>query len=264
MDPGVNREKAEETVDSEEDLDNDETQNMQPDLTHNSGPTADPGDCRISANVRIVSKHLENNDHDDESDGDLGESSDDSSMSSNEYSEETQVLAPSSSLTPFSMSTSTSADAEADHHDDRHLVTNPPGHCLARLDPDHCHLQLSSLPEMYVDDDPSGTLSDVSPISEYDSSIPNMPLETSCDNAPSDNNSGPRADNDIKFNEITQNMDENTNSNMESNHQTSLVNFQLGPNSSKSSSARKDLIRCHRRESQLCRNFESLILIPAI
>ena len=264
MDPGVNREKAEETVDSEEDLDNDETQNMQPDLTHNSGPTADPGDCRISANVRIVSKHLENNDHDDDSDGDLGESSDDSSMSSNEYSEETQVLAPSSSLTPFSMSTSTSADAEADHHDDRHLVTNPPGHCLARLDPDHCHLQLSSLPEMYVDDDPSGTLSDVSPISEYDSSIPNMPLETSCDNAPSDNNSGPRADNDIKFNEITQNMDENTNSNMESNHQTSLVNFQLGPNSSKSSSARKDLIRCHRRESQLCRNFESLILIPAI
>ena len=136
------------------------------------------------------------------------------------------------------------------------------------LDPDHCHLQLSSLPEMYVDDDPSGTLSDVSPISEYDSGVPDIPLETStCDNAQRDYNSGPKDDNDIKFNEITANADGNTDSNTEFNHQqngqTSLVHFQLGPNSK--CSVRKDLIRRHhQRVSKPCRNFESLILIPAI
>ena len=120
---------------------------------------------------------------------------------------------------------------------------------------------------MYVDDDPSGTLSDVSPISEYDSGVPNLPLETSpCDNTQSDIKSGPRDDNDIKFNEITANGDENTDSNTESNHQqngqTGLVHFQLGPNSK--CSVRKDLIRRHQRVSKPCRNFESLILIPAI
>ena len=239
MVPGANMENRQEAGDSEEDLDNDEILNMQ------SDSTAGAGECRISAEVRIVSKHVKTQ-RVNEIDGDLGESSDDSSLSStfNEYSEDTQIQA--SSLTPFSMSTSSSGEAEADHH---HLVVrNAPGLCLARLDldPDQCPPHLSSLPEMFVDDDPSGTLSDVSPISDHESSIPNMPLE-SCEPTVRDINSEHR-DNDIKFNEITSDTPENAHhhhhsSIMDFNHQNGQnnpVSFQLGPELKPS--ARQDLI----------------------
>ena len=161
----------------------------------------DPAADRLYAEVRIVAKNCEsqNSSGPDCIESGLSdvESSDDSSMSStfNEYSATYQPSRPhlhqdddgwrvknddraaglqandiSDWQTPFSTSSSSGAtDAE---------YVPQSGHYLARLDldPDHC-IQLSSLPEMFVDEDVAATLSDVSPISDYDASITNLPLD---------------------------------------------------------------------------------------
>ena len=107
------------------------------------------GDRKLSAEFRIINNNEELDD----------ESSEDSSMTStvHEDSISDQEDTCQDTLSPPSFSLSTDAE-----------YYQGPGLYLAKLDlnPDH-HLQLSSLPEMFVDEEAS-TLSDVSPISDCD------------------------------------------------------------------------------------------------
>ena len=243
------------------------------DVTHNAD---DPGNCcetlqnivdetleekrKLSAEIRIIK-----NTEDEE------EVSEDSSMTST-LSDEDETCQEATLPVSFSLST----DAEYDA-----------GHYLARLDPDHHHLQLNSLPEMFVDEEAS-TLSDVSPIEECEVLIGQDAVTSSvigqddvsktgqdnvsCDSSEKCDNSGQdnvivRSENNNTRPEPLTDPHINNNNHQRVNHSEeeiikhSSITFISGPSSS---STRKLLIRMKLVTRLLMPHFNSVICIIII